>query len=237
MNYSPFVPLIRHDGQRMVRATTFVALPGMAPWASATGDAALFKLNGSSAALTIEDGIPDGACKLLSSSTNPAGLQANGENFALASDVTIAFETTLYLTDSDGMSFVAGLGITNTDPWTTSWTDWIGFYCVNSTTIRIGCAKNSAGVPGSGAAGLETNSAVISTINTPTFADATYVTLAFVVHGTDRVKFYVNQEYAGTISSTLPDDEQLTPTIAIVGSAESVFVRNMVVAANRYSIP
>lgn len=218
-NFSHIFPDIGREGKRWGRAATFDVDCMKGPVASTTADAAPFLLSGSGAAVTIEDASADGGvAKALSSSTNPLTLQGNGEPFSLASGRDIVLEARMKLADVDGMSFFVGLGITDTTPWATSFTDWAGFFCVNSATLSYGSAKNGSDVPGSGSAATEESASTGVTL-----VDNTWFIVHMLILETNRIKFYVNQTYVGQTSTVLPDDEALTPTIAFIGSAETVY--------------
>lgn len=185
------------------------------PAASATDDAATFDLVGTSAALTLEDDELFGVGKLVSNTTNQAQLTQNGEPIKLAAGRKVWFEARVKLADADGMSFFCGLAITDADVHDTNLTDYVGFFTTDGT-LKVGCAKNSDNVPGSGTTG-ETDESTGTTL-----ADDTFVVLRFEVDGLTAVKFYVNGVLTNTITSTICDDEQLTTIIAAKGSAETV---------------
>lgn len=224
-NYTYLRPDISREGRKAPRAIVFHANPAMGPIASATADAAPFHLVGTSAALTLDDNVLGGRAKLVSNTTNPAVLQGNGEPFKLRPKTKTYFEADVMLADFDGTSFFVGLAITNVDPFTTSLTDYVGFFTTDGV-IKIGCGKNNNNVPGSGTSGETDQAAAIAGVN-QSFADNTLVTLAFIAYGTDRIKFFVNEKFAGTITSDIPDDEFLTVTFANKGSAETAYFDNI----------
>lgn len=232
-NFSHIFPDIGREGQRWKRAITFDVDCVMGPIASSTADAAPFLMSGTSAGLTIEDDLDGGVAKLLSNSTNQAVLQGNGEPFRLDAGIDTVFEARVKLADADGQNFFVGLAITDTDPFATSLTDYVGFFAVDtSALIKIGCGKDNNNVPGSGTSGETDQTAAVDGSN-KSFADDTFVLLQFLIFGTSRVKFFVDQQYAGTINTNLPDNENLTVTFANKGSAESSFFDYIVCAQDR----
>jgi hypothetical protein len=214
------------EGDSPLAGVSFVEDFLQGPAASATDDAASFDLVGTSAGLTLSDSLLNGVGVLLSNSTNPAGLVGNGEPFALADRKTIYYEARVSLADADGMSFFTGLAITSANPFSGSLTDYVGFFTTDGN-IKIGCGKNNNNVPGSGTSGETDTDTGLD------FADNTMVRLGFAVSGTDEVRFYVDGVYVGKITTDLPDDENLTPTLFTVGSAETVNVDYIAALAPR----
>lgn len=196
------------------------------PVASSTDDAATFDLVGTSATLALADDELNGVGTLTSNSTNQAFLVQNGEPYKLEAGKLQIFETRVNLTDADGMSFFAGLCITNANPFSGSLTDYVGFFTTNGS-IMVGCGKDNNNVPGSGTSG-ETD--VDSGVD---FADDTWVTLQAAIHGTDYVNFYVDGAFVAKIATNLPDNENLTVEIGAVGSAEVVDIDYAKVIAPR----
>lgn len=214
------------EGDSLLSGVEFIEDFLQGPVASATDDAAAFDLVGTSAGLVLADDEVNGVGTLTSNSTNPAGLVANGEAFKLRSGTTIYYEARVNLTDADGMSFFTGLAITSANPFSGSLTDYVGFFTTNGS-INFGCGKDNNNVPGSGTSGeTDTDSGL-------DFADDTWVRLGFAVSGTDEVRFYVDGAYVGKITTNLPDNEQLTPTLFTVGSAETVDVDYVYAVAPR----
>ena len=196
-----------------------------ASW-SATDDIATFDLVGASATLTLSDAELNGVAIITSNSTTATNIQQNGEPYKLGANKTITFETRVALTDADGMSFFAGICIPNVAPFTTSLTDYIGFFTTDGN-IKYGCGKNNNNVPGSGTSGeTDADSGV-------DFADTTWAVLQFVVNGTSAVDFYINGTHVGRVDTNLPDDEPLTAHVGMVGSAEVIWVDYVVVESAR----
>lgn len=184
--------------------------------ASSTDDAAVFDLVGTSAALTLSDSLLGGVGVLASNSTNPAFLVQNGESVKLAANRTIIYESRFALADYDGMSYFNGLAITNANPFSGSLTDYVGFFTTTGV-LQAGCGKNNNNVPGSGTSG-ETDSSTGVTL-----ADNTFVTGKIIIDGLTQVRFFVNNALTNTITTNLPDDEQLCVTIGTLGSGETVY--------------
>jgi len=197
------------------------------PAASATDDLASFDLVGTNAALTFSDTAQNGVGILVSNSTNPAFLIGNGEPFKLEAAKYQVFEARVNLADADGMSFFAGLAITNANPFSGSLTDYVGFFATDGS-IKYGCGKNNNNVPGSGTSGNETDAD--SGVD---FVDATNVTLQVAINGITEARFYVDGVLVGKVTSNLPDDELLTTHVGMVGSGETISVDYVKVIAPR----
>ena len=233
--YSPNSPQIGRPAQSLLaRPSHFLWDPSTGSnGASATANIAQMLMSGTSAAVTLADSTGYGpAFTCTSSTTNPLTLQANGEPFKVTANTGIHFQAHVALTDADGMSFFAGLAITDTTPWTTSLTDYIGFFAVNQYALQIGAGMNNDAVPGSGTTG-ETDQAADTTVTASTMVDATFVQLDFITHGTTKVVYYVNGQNVGTITTNLPTDEDLTPTLAFVGTGEVVTCKLMSCVGDR----
>lgn len=201
------------DGGRLMGDVVFVDDFLYGPEPSSTADASTWRLNGSSASCAFATDERNGVLEVTSSSTNVASIQAVGESILLAANYDVVWECRVNLTDHDGMSFSAGLGIVNTDPWTTSWTDYVGFFTTDGS-INIGAGKDNNNVPGSGTSGeTDTDTGV-------DFASDTWVVLKCIINGTTQARFWVDGVYVGKIVSNLPDDEPITPTVSTKGSAE-----------------
>lgn len=194
--------------------------------ASATDDLASFDLVGTSASLVLANDELNGVGTLTSNSTNAALLMQNGEPYKVASGRTIEFETRVNLTDHDGMSFFAGICITTAEVFTTSLTDYIGFFTTDGS-INIGCGKDNNNVPGSGTSGeTDTDTGV-------DFASDIWVTLKFIVNGTDSVDFYVDGAKVGRITTNLPTDENLAAAVETIGSGETIDIDYVAVRMTR----
>ena len=128
-------------------------------------------------------------------------LQINGEAWQAASGKTLIFEIRMKGTDVSEFDWFVGLAVADTDV-LGGVTDRIGFECPDSTgDIDAVCEKDSTQT---------------STDSGKDLADATFVVLRFEVHGTSKVKYYVDGALVATHASTnLPEDEALTPTICV----------------------
>lgn len=224
---SAFGPLvITPEGGSIMDAVDFKVDFLAGPAASATDDAAPFDLVGTSAGLVLADDELNGVGTLTSNSTNQAFLVQNGEPFKLQTGVTVMGEARVNLTDADGMSFIFGIGITNANPFTTSWTDYVGLFTTDGN-IKYGCGKDNNNVPGSGTSGeTDADSGV-------DFADDTWTVLKFVAYGTNVVKFFVDGVFVGQVTSNLPDNENLAAHIGMVGSSETIDIDYVRVIATR----
>lgn len=225
-SFSPGNSITRVAGQSLLSKVEFHEDFIQGSGWSATDDIGSFDLVGSSATLTLSDVELNGVAIITSNSTTATNIQQNGRPFKLAANRRITFETRVALTDADGMSFFAGLCIPNVAPFTTSLTDYIGFFTTNGV-ISFGCGKDNNNVPGSGTSG-ETD--VASSVS---FADTTWAVLQFVVNGTSSVDFYVNGTQVGRIEATLPDNEALVAHVGMVGSSEVIWVDYVAVESDR----
>lgn len=124
------------------------------------------------------------------------------------------FVTTIMIHDVDQADFFIGLcAKLGSGVLFDNRVDAIGFYVAD----------------GSGALGCEArkNSSQQTSDPSYTLSDDTNVEFAFIVTGTTRVDFYVNNLYRASITSGLPDDEEL---------ALSFGLRNGQAAANHFDI-
>lgn len=225
-SFSPGNSITRVAGQSLLSKVSFLEDFHQGSGWSATDDIGSFDLVGGSASLTLSDAELNGVAIITSNSTTATSITQNGEPWKLGASKTITFETRVALTDADGMSFFAGLCITNVAPFTTSLTDYVGFFSTDGS-IKYGCGKDNNNVPGSGTSGeTDADSGV-------DFADTTWAVLQFVVHGTSSVDFYVNGALVGRIEATLPDNENLTAHVGMVGSAEVIWVDYVAVESDR----
>ena len=103
-------------------------------------------------------------------------------------------------TDVSEFDWFVGLAITDTTP-LAGMTDAIGFRCDDSTGDIDYLA--------------EKDSSETTADSTKDLADATFVTLRFEVIGNTRVNYYVDGNRVASITTNIPDDEALTPTIEI----------------------
>ena len=197
------------------------------PEPSSTADAASFLMSGTSAATAFANDERNGVITAVSNSTNPLSLQGNGEPFRLTSSNSIYFETRINLTDHDGMSWFAGLAITDTSVWSGALTDYVGFFGANEVNINYGTGKDNDAVPGSGTTG-ETDAD-----SGKDAADDTWMILSFRTVGTSQVRFFVDGTFVGSSSSNLPDNEDLTATIDFLGSGETVDIDYVLVVGDR----
>lgn len=135
-------------------------------------------------------------------------IQLQGEAFLPDGDRNIYFGVKLQANDPTESDFLVGLCITDTTL-LGGMTDGIYFRKVDGST--------------SVAAVTEKDSSETSTTGVHTFAADTDVTLEFVVRkGEDAVYFYVNGALVAKHTATIPDNEQLTPSIEFLAGAAAI---------------
>jgi hypothetical protein len=194
--------------------------------ASTTADRAAWLLtvvDGDSDAAQVFNVSDDGAGGILADTTNNKAndanyAQLNGESFKTAIGKPLYFEASVAINDVDKADFFIGLGITDTSPLTT--TDRIGFQVDHDGNVDALVCQDST------ESKTDTTVDVADCAAVANFA-ATKVKLAFYWDGVDTVKFYVNDvlKVTKTDNATtivIPDDEVLTPTIALLTTAAQV---------------
>lgn len=126
-------------------------------------------------------------------------LQKVGESFRFASGKKLFFEARFKVSDATQSDVVIGLQITDTTPLDV--TDGVFFIKADgAATVSLRVEKN--------------NTATATTV--ATLADDTFVRLGFYYDGASSIQYFVNGVLGGTsVTTNLPDDEDLTPTIAI----------------------
>jgi hypothetical protein len=126
-------------------------------------------------------------------------LQKVGESFRFASGKKLFFEARFKVSDVTESDVVIGLQITDTTPLDV--TDGVFFIKADgAATVSLRVEKN--------------NTATATTV--ATLADDTFVRLGFYYDGASSIQYFVNGVLGGTsVTTNLPDDEDLTPTIAI----------------------
>ena len=127
-------------------------------------------------------------------------MQLNGESFQLATNKKTIFEVRMKGADVSEFDWFVGLAITDTTTMTAS-SDRIGFECPDST--------------GDIDAISEKDGSQTTTDSGKDLADNTFVVLRFEADGTDTVRYYVDGSLVATHTTTIPEDEALTPTICI----------------------
>jgi hypothetical protein len=144
----------------------------------------------------------DGGALLLTNNTsddNAIFMQKKGESFRFATGKELWFATRFKVSDATQSDVVIGLQITDTSPLDV--TDGVFFLKADgSTTVNLLVEKN--------------NTATTTAITT--LADDTFVTLAYLYNGVDRIDAYVNGVFvASSVVTNLPDDEDLTISFGI----------------------
>lgn len=127
-------------------------------------------------------------------------LQKKGESFRFASGKALFFEARFKVSDATQSDVVIGLQITDTTPLDV--TDGVFFIKADgAATVDFRVEKNNTATTASAIA---------------TMANDTYIRLGFYYDGSSAVQYFVNGTYTGSsVTTNLPDDEDMTVTIAI----------------------
>ena len=135
--------------------------------------------------------------------TDNNGIQAQtGESFLPVANTNIVFGARIKLTDADQQDVFIGLTTADTDVAQSIPNDAIGFSIVDaSANILYQVSKDGTG----------------TATDTKTDAvNATYINLECRVFGTERVEFYIAGALVKTVTTNIPDDEELAFTMANV---------------------
>ena len=127
-------------------------------------------------------------------------LQKKGESFRFESGKALFFEARFKVSDATQSDVVIGLQITDTTPLDV--TDGVFFIKADgAATVDFRVEKNNTATTASAMATME---------------DDTYIRLGFYYDGSSAVQYFVNGTYTGSsVTTNLPDDEDMTITIAI----------------------
>ena len=127
-------------------------------------------------------------------------LQKKGESFRFESGKALFFEARFKVSDATQSDVVIGLQITDTTPLDV--TDGVFFIKADgAATVNFLVEKNNTATTASSIA---------------TMANDTYIRLGFYYDGSSAVQYFVNGTYTGSsVTTNLPDDEDMTITIAI----------------------
>lgn len=127
-------------------------------------------------------------------------LQKKGESFRFESGKALFFEARFKVSDATQSDVVIGLQITDTTPLDV--TDGVFFIKADgAATVNFLVEKNNTATTASSIA---------------TMANDTYIRLGFYYDGSSAVQYFVNGTYTGSsVTTNLPDDEDMTVTIAI----------------------
>ena len=127
-------------------------------------------------------------------------LQKKGESFRFESGKALFFEARFKVSDATQSDVVIGLQITDTTPLDV--TDGVFFIKADgAATVDFRVEKNNTATTASAVA---------------TMANDTYIRLGFYYDGISAVQYFVNGSIAGSsVTTNLPDDEDMTITIAI----------------------
>jgi hypothetical protein len=147
-------------------------------------------------------------------------LQSTEECWRLASGKQLWMEMRVKVSDADDVDMFVGLAITDTTPRDAS--DRVGFSLADgSAVIQCECAKDSTG---------DATSSGVSA------ADATYVKLGLHFDGKNKVRFFIDRSLVATVSSNIPNDENLAITLNIqngAAAADTLHVDYIYVAQER----
>ena len=127
-------------------------------------------------------------------------LQKKGESFRFATGKALFFEARFKVSDATQSDVVIGLQITDTTPLDV--TDGVFFIKADgAATVDFLVEKNNTATTASAIA---------------TMANDTFIRLGFYYDGASAVQYFVNGTYTGSsVTTNLPDDEDMTVTIAI----------------------
>ena len=127
-------------------------------------------------------------------------LQKKGESFRFESGKALFFEARFKVSDATQSDVVIGLQITDTTPLDVS--DGVFFIKADgAATVNFLVEKNNTATTASAIA---------------TMANDTFIRLGFYYDGASAVQYFVNGTYTGSsVTTNLPDDEDMTITIAI----------------------
>ena len=152
-------------------------------------------------------------------------MQLNGEAFKLAAGRTIVFETRISVDDADTIDLFIGLGIDDVLP-ITAISDYVGFGLVDGDpTVMCLTGKNSTGEA------VVTGNGTTLTDSATDFSDGTASTNFIVcrfVATSEQVDFYLDGTHiVSHTGANIPDDEHLTPTVAIRNGSAAVSTVNI----------
>ena len=127
-------------------------------------------------------------------------LQKKGESFRFEAGKALFFEARFKVSDATQSDVVIGLQITDTTPLDV--TDGVFFIKADgAATVDFRVEKNNTATTASAMA---------------TMANDTFIRLGFYYDGISAVQYFVNGAIAGSsVTTNLPDDEDMTITIAI----------------------
>ncbi len=127
-------------------------------------------------------------------------LQKKGESFRFASGKKLYFEARFKVSDATQSDVVIGLQITDATPLDV--TDGVFFIKADgSTSVSLLVEKNNTAT---------------TTSSVATLANDTFISIGFEYDGGSVIQYFVDGVVIGTsVTTNLPDDEDLTPTVAI----------------------
>ena len=161
--------------------------------------------------VAISDNEPGGVVAITNGTADNdyMSMQLNGESFQIAKDKDLYYEVRMKLSDADTSDWFLGLAITDTEV-LGGVTDSIGFrYSDGTADIHYVTEKNST----------ETTADT-----TKDLSDDTFAVLSFYVKSNESVTFYVDGAQVAKVTTNLPNDEAVTPTIALRNKGATAMV-------------
>jgi hypothetical protein len=145
----------------------------------------------------------DGGLLLITNSAaddDLVSLQKVGESFRFTPGKKLFFEARFKVSDATQSDFVVGLQISDITPLDV--TDGVFFIKADgSTAVSLRVEKNNTAT---------------ATSSVATVASDTFIRLGFYYDGDSAIQYFVNGVLGGTsVTTNLPDDEDLTPTISL----------------------
>lgn len=188
----PSIPLAEFFDDFVVGGTTgkFSSTADVGQWLLTTDN---------SGTVTIADAAPDGVARSTpgTSANDFNSIQMNGEAWTVNASRDIYFATRIRTNDADDIKFYIGLGSTDVTGTTAG-------PLLDGTNNSI-CFRNTAGNTTSFTCVTEDDTTETVTSAVGDLADSVWKELAFVVRGTSRVEFYVDNVLVATHTTNLPD--------------------------------
>ena len=180
----------------------FSETAGDSPWLVLKVDAA----TDNNEVIAISDTAVGGVLTLTTTNADNDGLslQLEGNSFAVTANKNITYECRFRITDVSTADWFVGLAktdVTGNSPILLGVDESIGFRCPDSTGDIDYVVENG---------GSETTAD-----STKDLANATFVVVRFEVIGTTSVQFWIDGVAIATVTTNLPEDDMLTPTLEI----------------------
>jgi hypothetical protein len=146
-------------------------------------------------------------------------MQLNGEGFKLSAGRTIVYETRISVDDADTIDLFMGLGIDDVLP-ITAISDYMGFGIVDGdASLQAVSGKDSTGEA------IVTGNGTTLTDTGIDFEDGTattkFLVLRMVATGS-KVQYFSDGVLVATHTTSIPDDEHMTPTLSIRNGSSAV---------------